>query len=546
MPRAHPDKLCEHIDSVINAKGTDVSLLVVAPELLESATADLENIRSALSSAHAAATGPTTGLLAAGADDVSTAVASLFAGYGQEFQALSVQAGAFHQQFVQLMGSAAGSYQATEVASASPLQAAEQDLLGVINAPTEALLGRALLGDGTNGTVTNPNGGAGGLLYGNGGTGYSQTATSTQAGGAGGAAGLIGTGGAGGTGGTSANGGAGGSGGWLFGDGGKGGAAGAGAQGGVGGSAGLFGNGGPGGNATGNFGGAGGRGGWLFGDNGTAGTGAPDSATIPLQVVNTTEPVVDLSVNGGKTIPVLVDTGSDGLVIPIEDVGLQHLGLPTNFGVGAYSGGLTYVYATFHTTVDFGNGVVTAPTDVDVVLFSFPTTFQSFVAGNGASGILGIGPNATGPSTTNPTTALPGNLSQGALIDQPGHELTFGPNTGTGTSLTGSPITTLYVSTDGGATRVPVSAIVDSGGVYGTIPSSVVGQTSGTLPAGTTVTVYGSNSSSTPLYQYTVDSTNSPTVITDGLMNTGNIPFEQNQVYISNSPSGTGTTVFNT
>src|SRR6185437_3893283 len=239
---------------------------------------------------------PTTALLAAGADDVSTAVASLFADYGQEFQALGVQASAFHRQFVQVLTSGAGSYLATELASAAPLASVQQELLSVINAPTEALLGRALIGNG----------------------------------------------GGGGAGGTGANGGAGGAGGWLLGNGGHGGAAGTGAQGGVGGSAGLLGKGGTGGNASGNFGGAGGHGGWLGGSNGTAGTGAPASATIPLEVYNVTEPVINLSVNGGPTTTALVDTGSNGLVIPLREIGWQHLGLPTHLGTGAYSGGLIY------------------------------------------------------------------------------------------------------------------------------------------------------------------------------------------------------------
>ena len=41
----------------------------------------------------------------------------------------------------------------------------------------EALLGRPLIGSGTNGTAVPPNGGAGGLLYGDGGTGYCETAS---------------------------------------------------------------------------------------------------------------------------------------------------------------------------------------------------------------------------------------------------------------------------------------------------------------------------------------------------------------------------------
>ena len=58
-----------------------MSFLVVAPEWVESATADLASIRSALNTAHLAAAAPTTGIAAAGADEVSAAVASLSAAW---------------------------------------------------------------------------------------------------------------------------------------------------------------------------------------------------------------------------------------------------------------------------------------------------------------------------------------------------------------------------------------------------------------------------------------------------------------------------------
>ncbi len=76
--------------------------------------------------------------------------------------------------------------------------------------------------------------------------------------------------------------------------------------------------------------------------------------------------------------------------------------------------------------------------------------------------------------------------------------------------------------------------------MYGTIPSSVAGS----VPAGTTITVY--NSSDTELYTYTTTGTNSPTVTTTSgdSMNTGFEPFSQGPVYISYSPGGSGTTVF--
>ncbi len=193
-----------------------MSYLIAVPDLMAHATTELSSIGSALTAANAAAAVPTTGVLAAGADDVSAAVASLFAGHAQAYQSLGGQVAAFHQQFLEGLRGASGAYAAAEAANVWPLQ----DLLGLINAPTQALLGRPLIGNGTNGTAANPNGGVGGLLIGNGGNGWNST-TGGAAGGNGGDAGLLGNGGGGGTGG------------WLYGDGGAGGAGGSGGPGGT-------------------------------------------------------------------------------------------------------------------------------------------------------------------------------------------------------------------------------------------------------------------------------------------------------------------------
>ncbi len=126
-----------------------MSLLVVAPESLTPVAADVEAIGSALSEAHLAAAVPTSGIAAAAADEVSQAVAALFAGYGRQFQALSTRAGAVGQQFARALNSAAGSYVAAEATSASLLQPAQQNLLDAVNATTEAVLGRPLIGTGS-------------------------------------------------------------------------------------------------------------------------------------------------------------------------------------------------------------------------------------------------------------------------------------------------------------------------------------------------------------------------------------------------------------
>jgi hypothetical protein len=263
------------------------------------------------------------------------------------------------------------------------------------------------------------------------------------------------------------------------------------------------------------------------------------SASVPLQVFGDTEPVVELSVNGGPKMPVLVDTGSEGLVVPLQDIGLATLSWPTGIGIGSYSGGLTYLYVTIKTKVNFGNGIVTAPTPVDVELFSFPGSFESFVADDSAQGVLGVGPNASGPGPSSVITALPGDLSDGVLIDEPDGVLEFGPNPlPARTSVTGAPITDLKVKIGNGPLET-VPAIIDSGGVYGTIPSSI----SNGVPAGTVISVYADDGQ-TLLYTYITDGTNTPDVTSDDLLNTGYEPFAQQPVYISYSPKGVGTTIF--
>ncbi len=276
-----------------------MSYVVAAPEVVADAAKSLESLRSAISAAQAGAAAPTTGVVAAAGDEISAAVAALFSEYGSNYQALGAQAAAFHTDFVQTLGSSALAYQLAEAANSPALQALEQGVLGVVNAPTDLLVGRPLIGNGVNGTTNAQGmgtaGGAGGILIGNGGHGGASTADGAT-GGAGGAAGLIGNGGVGGMGGTGGAGGRGGTGGLLFGNGGiggLGGAAGDGLNGGIGGTGGnavLFGKGGTGGQGgtfnidlndtieSGGVGGTGGTGGLLLGAGGTGGIGGPFSA----------------------------------------------------------------------------------------------------------------------------------------------------------------------------------------------------------------------------------------------------------------------------
>src|SRR5262249_51911890 len=142
-----------------------------------------------------------------------------------------------------------------------------------------------------------------------------------------------------------------------------------------------------------------------------------------------------------------------------------------------YTGGLRYLYATFKTTVNFGSGIVTAPAPVDVVLLTFPLSLAAFLKPDGADGVLGIGPNSLGPGPSSVIASLPGDLADGVLINESQGVLQFGPNPlTTRVSVSGAPYAHLEVQVGNGPLE-PVTVTMDSGGVYGTIPSSIIGNT---------------------------------------------------------------------
>ncbi|OOK81956.1 PE family protein [Mycobacterium kansasii] len=123
-----------------------MSYLIVAPESILATASSLSSIGSTITSANAAAAPATLEVLAAGADEVSAAIAVLFSEHARDYQALSAHAAAFHEQFVRALTTGGGAYAAAEAANV------QQSLLAVINAPTLALLGRPLIGNGAAGT----------------------------------------------------------------------------------------------------------------------------------------------------------------------------------------------------------------------------------------------------------------------------------------------------------------------------------------------------------------------------------------------------------
>jgi PE family len=67
---------------------------------------------------NAVAAAPTTGVVPEAADEVSALTAAQFATHAQMYQAISAQAAAIHDMFVNTLGTCAGSYAATEAANA--------------------------------------------------------------------------------------------------------------------------------------------------------------------------------------------------------------------------------------------------------------------------------------------------------------------------------------------------------------------------------------------------------------------------------------------
>ena len=106
---------------------------------LDQAAADVDSIGASLEEATLAALTPTSTMLPAGADEISTAIAALFNSHATEFQQIAALAQRFHTRFGQLLGHAADAYQCTEQAAEHMLR----DAVAEIEQPFTSLLGAA-------------------------------------------------------------------------------------------------------------------------------------------------------------------------------------------------------------------------------------------------------------------------------------------------------------------------------------------------------------------------------------------------------------------
>lgn len=96
-----------------------MSFVTTQPEALAATANTLQGIGCAVDSVSVAVAGPTTAIVPAAADEVSALTAAQFAAQGQLYQAVSAQAAAIHQMFVEVMKVSSVSYAATEAANAA-------------------------------------------------------------------------------------------------------------------------------------------------------------------------------------------------------------------------------------------------------------------------------------------------------------------------------------------------------------------------------------------------------------------------------------------
>lgn len=96
-----------------------MSFVTTQPELLCDAAGNLEGIGAGMAAGNSAAAAPTIGVIPAAADEVSALTAAQFAAHAEMYQAVSAQAAAIHEMFVNTLGISGASYATTEACNAA-------------------------------------------------------------------------------------------------------------------------------------------------------------------------------------------------------------------------------------------------------------------------------------------------------------------------------------------------------------------------------------------------------------------------------------------
>ncbi|BBZ46391.1 PE-PPE domain-containing protein [Mycobacterium parmense] len=106
--------------------------LLTQPHMLAAAAADASQISSAITSARAAAAGPTTSVAVAAQDEVSAVTAAFFGEYGTAYQALLRRATTFQEQFATALSAAGNAYAGAEASASKALGALQTDTLALL------------------------------------------------------------------------------------------------------------------------------------------------------------------------------------------------------------------------------------------------------------------------------------------------------------------------------------------------------------------------------------------------------------------------------
>ncbi len=96
-----------------------MSFVTTQPEFLTLAAGNLQGIGAGMTAGNMAAAAPTIGVVPAAADEVSALTAAQFAAHAEMYQAVSAQAAAIHEMFVNTLSISGGSYAACEAANAA-------------------------------------------------------------------------------------------------------------------------------------------------------------------------------------------------------------------------------------------------------------------------------------------------------------------------------------------------------------------------------------------------------------------------------------------
>nr|WP_281253108.1 PecA family PE domain-processing aspartic protease [Mycobacterium terramassiliense] len=278
-----------------------------------------------------------------------------------------------------------------------------------------------------------------------------------------------------------------------------------------------------------------------------------------------TKPRLEIMVEGGTPVWATADTGASYTLVPEQYVNVAALGAPiatdktVYFGAGGYTKADTY--DLYYGQLNFGNGIVTKPTEIGVITHeAYSTPTKTYVIPqNQWRALIGMGENtvAKGDFPNTSLQALPDPLNEGVLINQPRDYFQFGANPLPAiAAVNGAPNATgLVLSVDGGTNYIPVTGIIDSGGSYGFVPQSLLPNVpiDSPVPVGTTITVAVDTGAPQPTVLYTqtiTDATTTaytPKVFSSTLptnFNSGNFPYTEMPIYTDFSPTGVGTTVF--